>query len=140
MDKEATRWFRQAVYDLEAAKWNREGGYHENACFLAQQAVEKALKSVLYSTGKRKILTHSTFSLAKECAEHFNEFKGVSDSCADLDKHYIPARYPNGLPDNIPHDIYTVKDADESISQADKIITLIKNTLSDNDKSNTSDS
>ncbi|ODS35522.1 MAG: hypothetical protein A7315_14695 [Candidatus Altiarchaeales archaeon WOR_SM1_79] len=126
MDKEAERWFRQAVYDLEAAKWNMEGEYHENACFLAQQAVEKALKAVLYSTGKRKILTHSTFSLARECAEHYDEFKDVLNLCADLDKHYIPARYPNGLPDNIPHDIYTKNDADESISHADKIINIVK--------------
>jgi HEPN domain-containing protein len=41
---EAKRWYRQAAYDLKAARWNIEGGFHDTACFLAQQAGEKALK------------------------------------------------------------------------------------------------
>jgi HEPN domain-containing protein len=58
---EATRWYRQAVYDLKAARWNIEGGFHDTACFLAQQAGEKALKSLLYYSGSRRqaLSTHS---------------------------------------------------------------------------------
>lgn len=44
---EATRWFRQASFDLKASRWNIEGGFYETAAFLAQQAAEKALKSLL---------------------------------------------------------------------------------------------
>ncbi len=35
---EACRWFQQAPHDLQAARWNSEGGFHDTACFLAQQA------------------------------------------------------------------------------------------------------
>jgi HEPN domain len=34
---EATRWYRQAAYDLKAARWNIEGGFHDTACFLANR-------------------------------------------------------------------------------------------------------
>ena len=58
---EATRWWQQAVYDLQAMRWNIQGGFYSTACFLAQQAGEKALKSLLYSLGARRtaLLTHS---------------------------------------------------------------------------------
>src|SRR6266540_470649 len=42
---EATRWFRQAEYDLKAARWNIQGGFQVTACFLAQQTGKKALES-----------------------------------------------------------------------------------------------
>ncbi len=38
-----------------------------------------------------------------------------------LDKFYIPTRYPNGLPDGIPHDSYT-KDEALSALRATKAI------------------
>ncbi|HXF70490.1 MAG TPA: hypothetical protein VNK89_11875 [Thermoflexus sp.] len=31
---EAHRWFQQARYDLEAVRWNVEGGFYATACFL----------------------------------------------------------------------------------------------------------
>jgi HEPN domain-containing protein len=51
---EAERWFKQAGYDLKAARWNIEGEFHDTACFLAQQAAEKALKSLLYYLGAKR--------------------------------------------------------------------------------------
>ena len=50
---EARRWLQQALYDLKAARWNIQGGFHDTACFLAQQAGEKALKSLLYYVGSK---------------------------------------------------------------------------------------
>ncbi len=44
---EAKRWFQQASYDLKATSWNIQGGFHDTACFLAQQAGEKSMKSIL---------------------------------------------------------------------------------------------
>jgi len=69
MMKEAERWLSQGRNDLEAAKWNAEGKFFAQACFLSQQAAEKALKAYLFYIGKRKIITHSTYSLARECMQ-----------------------------------------------------------------------
>jgi HEPN domain-containing protein len=48
---EARRWFQQACYDLQAVRWNMQGGFYDTACLVAQQAAEKALKSLLYYWG-----------------------------------------------------------------------------------------
>jgi hypothetical protein len=58
---EAKRWFQQAYFDLKAIRWNIQGGFFDTGCFLAQQAAEKALKSLLYFQGARRtaLLTHS---------------------------------------------------------------------------------
>jgi len=47
--KESMRWSRQAEKDLKASKNSLKSGDYEWACFQAQQAAEKALKSILYS-------------------------------------------------------------------------------------------
>jgi len=39
---EAQRWLKQALHDRDAARLNRDHGFHEHACFLAQQSAEKA--------------------------------------------------------------------------------------------------
>ncbi len=67
---EAARWYRQAAYDIKAARWNIKGGFHDTACFLAQQAGEKALKYLLYYLGARKqaLFTHSLVVMIHEAA------------------------------------------------------------------------
>ncbi len=125
MMRDAERWLNQAKNDLEAAKWNSEGKFYAHACFLSQQAAEKALKAYLYSIGKRKIITHSTYTLARECAQENNVFNSILSICAELDKHYIPSRYPNGLPDSTPSEVYLKQDAEVSINNSQKILDFI---------------
>ena len=125
MTRDAERWLNQAKNDLEAAKWNSEGKFYAHACFLSQQAAEKALKAYLYSIGKRKIITHSTYTLARECAQENNAFNSILSICAELDKHYIPSRYPNGLPDSTPSEVYLKQDAQVSINNSQKILDFI---------------
>ncbi len=96
MMKEAQRWLSQGRNDLEAAKWNAEGKFFAQTCFLSQQAAEKALKA--YS---------------------------ILSFCAELDKHYIPSRYPNGLPDSTPSEVYLKQDAQASINNSQKILEFI---------------
>lgn len=129
MMQESHRWLNQAKNDLEAAKWNAEGRFYAQSCFLSQQAAEKALKAYLFSIGKRKILTHSTYSLAKECAKENNIFNSLLSICAELDKNYIPSRYPNGLPDSIPSEVYLKNDAMVSIDNCGKILEIIQNII-----------
>ncbi len=38
---DAQRWLRQALHDRDAARLNRDHGFNEHACFLAQQSAEK---------------------------------------------------------------------------------------------------
>jgi len=49
--KLACRWLKTAGQDLESASILTAAGQHANACFLAQQAAEKAVKALCYAAG-----------------------------------------------------------------------------------------
>ncbi len=121
---EARRWISQAMFDLKAAEWNLEGGFFNTVCFLAQQSAEKALKSVLYYAGasRTKLMTHSTVQLLSEAGPLIQAPPALLDDARMLDLHYIPARYPNGLPGGFPHTFYGEKPAREAIECAQRII------------------
>jgi HEPN domain-containing protein len=112
-------WLRQAERDLEHASNSRAAGHHEWACFASHQAGEKALKAVLQSQGK-DAFGHALAVLLAECAA-----KPPADlmrRAKALDKHYIPARYPNGLPAGAPMDFYTDAEAKKAVTDADAIV------------------
>jgi HEPN domain-containing protein len=128
---EAVRWYRQASFDLKAARWNREGGFHDTACFLAQQAAEKSLKSLLYYLGARRtaLLTHSLAEMVQELAAPMSEappdapvMATLAGHARALDLHYVPSRYPNGLPGGYPHEFYGPDLSEKAIEAADRIV------------------
>lgn len=125
---EARRWFQQALYDLKATRWNIDGGFHNTACFLAQQAGEKALKSLLYYLGSRRtaLLTHSLFEMVQEGGNRVAQLSDLVDPARELDFHYIPSRYPNGLPSGYPHQFYGRKVAEQAMAAAEKIFSTIR--------------
>ena len=123
---EAARWTEQSKHDAEAADVNRREGYHEVACFLCQQAAEKALKAFLYQQGERPVIGHSVYMLCKRCQEYREDFSLILDICRDLDQYYIPTRYPKGLPGGIPHEVFTeanARDALKKVGQVAKLVT-----------------
>jgi HEPN domain-containing protein len=125
---EARRWFQQATYDLKATHWNIQGGFYDTACFLAQQAGEKALKSLLYYLGARRtaLLTHSLVEMVEEGGRRVPAIQGLLETARELDLHYIPSRYPNGLPSGYPHRFYGREMAERASSAAEHIIAVIR--------------
>jgi HEPN domain-containing protein len=125
---EAKRWFQQAYYDLQAARWNIQGGFYDTACFLAQQAGEKALKSLLYYEGARRtaLLTHSLVEMVREGEKRVKALTRLLDQARELDLHYIPSRYPNGIPSGYPHQFYGKKVAQEAVTASEKIFSTVR--------------
>ena len=125
---EARRWFQQAGYDLQATRWNIKGGFYNTACFLAQQAGEKALKSFLYYQGARRtaLFTHSLVEMILEGKKQLKRLEGLADQARELDLHYIPSRYPNGIPSGYPHEFYGKKIAEQALASAEKIVSVIQ--------------
>ena len=125
---EAQRWFRQAFYDLKATRWNIQGGFYDTACFLAQQAGEKALKSLLYYQGARRsaLLTHSLVEMVRAAGKKTSQVNDLLDQARELDLHYIPSRYPNGIPSGYPHEFYAKKVAEQALSAAERIFSAIQ--------------
>jgi HEPN domain-containing protein len=125
---EAKRWFLQAGYDLEAVRWNIQGKFYDTACFLAQQSAEKALKSLLFYLGKRKkaLLTHSLAAMIKEAGKSEKTLADLLDNAKELDLHYLPSRYPNGLPAGFPHQFYGKEMAEKALASARKIYEAVR--------------
>jgi HEPN domain-containing protein len=119
---EAQRWAKQALHDRDAARLNREHGFHEHACFLAQQSAGKALKAFLYARGQGPVLGHSTLALAQEAGVLAADFASLQDRCRRLDQLYIPTRYPNGLPDGVPHDFYDAGLSEQALADLEAVI------------------
>jgi HEPN domain-containing protein len=87
-------WLRQSELDLAAASDARRDGHFEWACFLSQQSGEKAAKSAFEAEGAEA----SGHSVAALLAELDGVPAEVLDAGRELDKHYIPTRYPNSHP------------------------------------------
>jgi len=93
----------------------------EWSCFSAQQGAEKAVKAVfLYLHGES--WGHSVFALLKALGDKIEVSERLIEAAKNLDKHYIPTRYPNGFDSGTPGDYYTQKDAQEAIKNAREII------------------
>ena len=68
--EQARRWFLEAQADLEVVQALRKDGYHNAACFHAQQAVEKALKAVFIAVEGQYPLTHSCKELLRRASRY----------------------------------------------------------------------
>ncbi len=134
--REGWRWLEQSQADL---KWTRhlkaEGAYYL-VCFLAQQVAEKALKAFLYAQGEELVIGHSVRQLCQRAAEYDDRFQQHLDDWAILDSYYIPTRYPNGLPDDIPARVYNQKAAATTLALAEAVVTQVETWFSDTSSSN----
>lgn len=127
--EEGSRWLRQAKQDLDDAVF-AEGGHRYNlACFLAQQAAEKALKAFLFSQGAEHVWGHSAIELCNDAVQFDKQFLEIKADAAALDTYDIPTRYPNGLPGGIPAEAYQQEDAVSAIDKAKRIISIIDGKL-----------
>jgi len=103
-------WFRQAEKDFQHAKRAVDGGDFEWACFAAQQAAEKAVKA-LYQSIHVDAVGHSVSRMLQELPDPLRASEEHVEWAKELDKHYIPSRYPNFHPEGAPMDYYTEREA-----------------------------
>ena len=127
--EEGQRWLDQAKEDL---RWTRllskEGAYHL-ACFLSQQVAEKALKGFLFAQGEEIVLGHSVQRLCAAAAAYHKSFVEKSRRWSLLDGYYIPTRYPNGLPDGIPSDVFTSEASENAVKLAAEAVEWVESLL-----------
>jgi len=125
-EEEAKRWLQQAKRDLDDAIFSKEGQRYNLACFLSQQAAEKAIKAYLYSQGAEFVWGHSVAELINDATQFDKSFVEIKKEGGSLDKYYIPTRYPNGLPGGIPSEAFIEEDAISAINKATKIIKFVE--------------
>jgi HEPN domain-containing protein len=127
---QAERWLLTAEEDLRAAESLSQAGLYAPACFHAQQAGEKALKSLWYAVDAEP-WGHSVQRLAADFPRQteVSNLETWIEQGALLDKFYIPTRYPNGLPDLTPGQVYRQADAGRGIEAARLLVAACRKWL-----------
>jgi len=121
-------WLRQAKRDLEHAKHAAEHEEYEWTCFASQQAAEKAIKALYQKLGA-DAWGHSVNALLSNLPQEIRPESTLIDKAKELDKHYIPPRYPNFHPTGAPLDYYTKPEAERAIAYATEIISFCEDKL-----------
>jgi len=112
-------WLRQAEDDLRAARLLQGGGQAAQACFLAQQVGEKAIKALL-AADDRDLRSHSLGALLRELGEEPTQ--RWQRQARVLDKLYAPTRYPDALGDELPADVFGPEDAERALEAASALL------------------
>lgn len=129
MARRVQDWLRQADKDLKHAQNAVSDGDFEWACFAAQQAAEKALKALYQHLGGESF-GHSVLKMLKDLPRPVRPDQALLKTGAELDKLYIPTRYPNGFASGAPMDYFERGDAEGAIRHAEEIINFAKNKIS----------
>ncbi|MEM3619205.1 MAG: HEPN domain-containing protein, partial [Candidatus Korarchaeum sp.] len=87
-------WLRQALRDLKHAERSIELGDYEWACFAAHQAAEKAVKALYQKLGV-EVWGHSVSRMLDSLPEEYRPPEELINEAKELDRNYIPTRYPN---------------------------------------------
>ena len=127
---QAERWLQTAEEDVQAAQVLLESGMYAQACFYAQQSGEKAIKALWYLVDADP-WGHSVQRLITEFPQRaaIPELEAWIERGALLDKFYIPTRYPNGLPDLTPGQVYRLDDATRGLEAARVLVTACRRWL-----------
>ena len=128
MPSRAHDWFRQAEADLRHARNSRDAGDHEWAAFAFQQAAEEAVKA-LFQHLHLEAWGHVLSALLASLPATDGPEPALIDRAKQLDKHYIPTRYPNGFERGAPVDFYTRKEAEEAIADAEVIVEFCRDKI-----------
>jgi HEPN domain-containing protein len=129
---EAKRWWLTAQEDLDAAKILHKTKNFSHACFLSQQSAEKAMKAlwfVIDSDPWGDSIQKLVMQFPPQNMLH--DIQNWLTQAAYLDKFYIPTRYPNGLPDLTPSQVYNSQDSLQAIERADFFLEETRKLLED---------
>jgi len=120
------KWVYFAEQDLNFAKSGFKENFYSHVCFLSQQAVEKMCKAFLVFNKLNYPKTHKIIDIINSNVKLVELLKEHVDEIKLLDAFYIPTRYPDGVPGSLPQGLPEKKDAESSLSTAEKIINIIK--------------
>ena len=126
---ETARWRRQAAFDLEDARHCADSGRYAPACFFSHQAAEKAVVAYLYARGAELVWGHGLADLCEDAMAFDPSFDLLKSSAAHLDKHYLGARYPSGIPAGVPSEVYDETDSDRAIAIAEEVLRFVDTRL-----------
>lgn len=124
------RYLRQAEHTLASAKRDSEEGDYDWACFKAHQAAELVFKGWIRSSDQF-IVGHSIIKLLEHLQQQFTIPEKIHKCARELDKVYIPSRYPDIYNAGAPMDFYDLEDAQQSLSCVEDIFAFTRGLAKD---------
>jgi len=120
---EALRWFDEATWGLDTARIPRRERRCNAAAFYAHQAAEKAVKALLYHVHEapwgRSVRELPRRYYARTGGGFDEELLTLA---RELDRHYIPSRYPSAHPSGTPHEAHGEETSGRAIRAGEKIV------------------
>ena len=98
------------------------------ACFAIQQAAEKAVKALFQKLGI-EIWGHSVSHMLNMLPDDHKPVQELINKAKEIDKHYIPTRYPNFHPEGAPSDYYTKDEAERAVKYAEEIVKFCRSKI-----------
>jgi HEPN domain-containing protein len=123
---EADRWLAQAEEEYMDAELLMRARRYYLSLYLCQQSAEKALKAFIYFKEQEPVFSHSISVLVNVAAALDPDFESLA-SAKRLDDYYIPTRYPNGLPGDIPSRYFNdEEEVKRALTLSGKVLELAK--------------
>jgi len=113
-------WLHFAREDLRVAELALSAQIYSQACFHAQQCVEKALKARLRHHGIVPPRSHQLSLLASLLPD--DPLADLHSAVVLLDRFYILTRYPDALPGALSDELPNERDAQEALSVAREVL------------------
>ena len=125
MNNRSLDWLNQTESDLRWAHDTLKSGHFSQACFIAQQIGEKALKALALSRGVLSVRSYSILQIAQELG-----INGELEKAAKLlDQYYIATRYPDAFAGGAPFQYFVHDQAKEAIVLAELILSFVKGSI-----------
>lgn len=120
-------WLAKAYNDLLAAEAIL--AYYEEpptdtVCYHAQQVAKKCFKAFYIAKTQKLKKIHDLNKLLKQCIAIDKSFEAFRDVTRNLNRYFIDAKYPAGIPYWYPKD-----EAKTAVEQAREILTFVRNKL-----------
>ena len=128
MPERSADWFRQAEADLRHARNALDDGDFEWSAFRPSVRREGAIKAVFQKL-HLDAWGHMLSGLLANLPEGNRPEQTLVESSKELDKHYVPTRYPNGFERGAPTDYYTRAEALRAIGHAEAILEFCRHQI-----------
>jgi HEPN domain-containing protein len=123
MTPRAEAWLRQARSDLNAARCMAGEAFHAQACYLAGQAAEKALKALLVAAGITPPYSHSLERFVEMLHSQGLDTQDLEAlHLKPLTRMNSETRYPQG--DEAPADLFDANDSQAALGTAEAVVRI----------------
>ena len=124
MNSRPEAWLKQAQNDLALARLAKDNSFMAQACYLASQSAEKALKGALLELGIEPPHTHVLNDLVGRLDKEEMEVTNLNAlPLRGLSRMAIQSRYP--VDTTPPADLFDLADAEQAIKTASAVLDIV---------------